>query len=352
MNHGLEEAIGAAMAAACAFHAEPMDVKMSHAPARLYDPPNSVKIAVRPASLHERMSYPRVVFEEDSIGGATAADVVIDAQNDGIDRAPPTPIDGGSPDLFRVGGVDAAMRTYQRGIMRLSLALLRAMAIALGLPGDHFDGYWSLSNSGVTVLRYLPIASEAEKPLTDGYFGQIEAVADIEGAGKLLGKPELAFDKIGDLQANMRVYPHADGDSWFTLLSHDNVDGLQVLLSTADDEWIDVEMVAPQQIVLQVGQILQRFTNDEYRATPHRVLRPEAPCPARTTLSFFFRPSIDMPLEVPQVLRRPNDAGGVYETITVREHMALGRVAADGSALKLTSNVLRDGRWVGVRTRS
>ena len=101
--------------------------------------------------------------------------------------------------------------------------------------------------------------------------------------------------------------------------------------------------------VLQVGQILQRFSNDEYHSTPHRVLRPAVPAPARTTLSFFFRPDINFKLEVPEVLRRPNDAGGVYATCTVQEHMGLRRVGSDGSSLKLTSNILKDGSWVGRR---
>ena len=98
---------------------------------------------------------------------------------------------------------------------------------------------------------------------------------------------------------------------------HDDVRGLQVLepacpslgrcADTDDgDVWIDVPRVAPYQVVVQIGQLTQRWTNDEYRATPHRVLKPSAPAPARTTLSCFFRPGIDTVLEVPASLRRPN----------------------------------------------
>ena len=93
------------------------------------------------------------------------------------------------------------------------------------------------------------------------------------------------------------------------LLVHDDVSGLQVLQrgdSEASDRWVDVPRVHPYQVVVQIGQITQRWTNDEYRATFHRVLKPTAPAPSRTTLCCFFRPGIDTLLEVPDSLRRPN----------------------------------------------
>merc|ERR1712046_453160 len=102
--------------------------------------------------------------------------------------------------------------------------------------------------------------------------------------------------------ASLRVYPHADGDSMLTLLVHDRVDGLQVLErgeTIADDVWVDVPRVHKSQVVIQIGQMTQRWTNDEYKATPHRVLKPQAPAQGRTSLTFFFRPGVDTLLEVP-----------------------------------------------------
>ena len=139
------------------------------------------------------------------------------------------------------------------------------------------------------------------------------------------------------------------------LLVHDDVSGLQVLQRgevDGQDEWVDVPQVDPFQVVVQIGQITQRWTNDEYRATFHRVLKPEAPAPSRTTLSCFFRPGIDTLLEMPESLRRPNDAGGVYKSVTVAEHMEMPRAdPVTGEPIKLTSNILKDGSWVGARPR-
>ena len=137
-----------------------------------------------------------------------------------------------------------------------------------------------------------------------------------------------------------------------TLLVHDRVEGLQVLergATIADDVWVDVPRIEKTQIVVQIGQMTQRWTNDEYKATPHRVLKPDIPAQGRTSLTFFFRPGVDTLLEVPPILKRPNDAGSIYETITVQDHMRLPRTDAHGNAVKLTSNILKDGRWVGAR---
>ena len=46
------------------------------------------------------------------------------------------------------------------------------------------------------------------------------------------------------------------------------------------------------------------------------------------------------------------DAGGVYETVTVAEHMAMPRSdSKTGEPIKLTSNILKDGTWVGEKPR-
>ena len=240
VNHGFEAELDAAMAAAGAFRAASAEVKMAHAGAQLYDPPNTVRVAVRPASLHERMSYPRVVFPEDSIGGIAAADIATAERNDGTDRSPPAPIDEGDADLFSVAGVDRSMRAYQRRLMRLTLALLRATAISLGLPPSHLDAGWAGSNSAINAVFYLPIPSREGAPTSDGHFGQKEVA----------NRPDAA-EAVGDLGARMRVYPHADDGAWFTLLVHDRVEGLQVLEERGSDNWIDVERVSDHQIVLR-----------------------------------------------------------------------------------------------------
>ena len=57
-------------------------------------------------------------------------------------------------------------------------------------------------------------------------------------------------------------------------------------------------------------------------------------------------------LEVPQSLRRPNDAGEIYDRVTVETFLQMPRTDENGKPVKLTSNILRNGNWVGVRPGS
>ena len=337
INHGFEKIVKEALSASLHFHElSTEEEKATASRLHMYDAVGEVKIAVRPPSLHERLLYPRVIFPED--GNVTTKDII--AGIDHPDASPPDTIYAHDPPLLS-SAFDTAMRNYQRCIRSLSLSLLRAISLKLGLSSSYFDRGWETSNSGLATLHYLAIPNGGENcPISDGYVGAGSAAVDNSGDG------------IGDLGATLRVYPHADGASMFTCLVHDKVEGLQVLErghTTSDDVWIDVPCVEKTQIVIQIGQMTQRFTNDEYKATPHRVLKPELPAQARTSLTFFFRPGLDTLLEVPRVLKRPNDAGSIYETVSVRDHMLMARSDKDGKAVKLTSNILRDGRWIGAR---
>jgi len=402
VNHGVEPALRDALRTVGAFHAADAATKLPLAAKGLYDPPGQVRIAVRPSTLHERLNYPRVTYDDDlavlgADGPARAGPPVTGyARGSAVDNGC-GPIGERDAPLFTASstegcedswGVDRAMRAYQRGLRRLALALVRTMAVALELPATHFDHGWARSNSGVTSLHYLPLSSEDDAPRTDGFAGRTEFVAaagpddqgqtppppppkdeedaaptkttssgedaPVTAVGKSTSpKKTNDGDGIGDLGASLRAYPHADGDTMLTLLAHDRVDGLQVLMrgaTTAEDAWLDVPRVAEDQVVVQIGQMTQRWTNDAYLATPHRVLRPAAPAPARTTLSMFFRPGLETALEVPPSLRaKLNDAGAVYDTVSVEQFLRLPRTDAVGNAVKLTSNVLKDGRWVGAR---
>ena len=196
------DVIQRALTTANAFHAAPAEVKAVHAARRLYDAPGNVKIAVRPATLHERFSYPRVVTKDAGIAGPEA--VKSAAKLDGADRAPPTAIDEDPPPLFDVPGVDVdgAMRAFQKHILRLALALTRAMAIKLGLEVCAWDHAWAATNSGCTSLHYLPVSTDTANTRSDGYSGE---------------QGKLDDDGIGDLGAELRAYPHADGDSMLTV---------------------------------------------------------------------------------------------------------------------------------------
>lgn len=74
----------------------------------------------------------------------------------------------------------------------------------------------------------------------------------------------------------------------FTILKQDSIGGLQVQ-SRSDDQWIDVPFIE-NSFVVNLGDLMSRWTSDHWRSTPHRVISPSkinAQYPSRQSLAFF-----------------------------------------------------------------
>ena len=76
-----------------------------------------------------------------------------------------------------------------------------------------------------------------------------------------------------------------------TILDQREVGGLQI---QRNDEWFDVDLV-PGTFVVNLGEMLARWTNDVFRATPHRVLNKSGR--ERYTIPFFFGTHYDTWIE-------------------------------------------------------
>lgn len=80
---------------------------------------------------------------------------------------------------------------------------------------------------------------------------------------------------------------HSDYGS-LTLLFQKDVGGLEVLSKT--NKWEKVEPI-PNAIVVNTGDLMQRWTNDEFCSTIHRVaIEPQNSQHARYSIAFFFHP--------------------------------------------------------------
>lgn len=143
-----------------------------------------------------------------------------------------SPLDGLSqwPDL---PGFRDTIEEYQAAALDLAVLLMQAVAVANGLPHDHFDRCLERPVATTRLLRY-PRADERTDP------GQL-------GCG--------AHSDYGCL----------------TLLFCDGTPGLQI--QRLDGAWIDV-VVPDGALIVNLGDLLQRWTNDRYRSTRHRVLAP------------------------------------------------------------------------------
>ena len=161
--------------------------------------------------------------------------------------------------------------------------LLRSIAVYLGLPEDYFDDKVHNGNSILRTLHYFPISDPDALP------------ADAVRAG--------AHEDI----------------NLITLLIGASADGLEVL--TRDGDWFPVKAHG-EDVVVNVGDMLQRFTNNKLKSTTHRVVNPprEEMGRSRYSVPFFLHPKSDMSLaSLPSCI----DAGHpkLYSDMTAGEYL-------------------------------
>ena len=94
----------------------------------------------------------------------------------------------------------------------------------------------------------------------------------------------------------LRAGVHADYGSLTILRAQDKPGGLQVLNRAG--EWVDVP-IAPDSYIINIGELMARWTNGLWKATLHRVVNPPAELAAasrRLSLVFFHNPNYDAPV--------------------------------------------------------
>jgi isopenicillin N synthase-like dioxygenase len=161
--------------------------------------------------------------------------------------------------------------------------LLRAIAVYLNLPENYFDDKVHNGNSILRTLHYFPITN-----------------------------PDALPDDA------VRAGAHED-INLITLLIGASADGLEVL--TRDNEWFPVKAYG-EDLVVNVGDMLQRLTNNELKSTTHRVVNPPRGLMknSRFSVPFFLHPKANMDLTcLPQCIDK--DHPKQYEDITAGEYL-------------------------------
>ena len=134
--------------------------------------------------------------------------------------------------------------------------VLRALALHLGLDEFYFDKFVAEGNSILRPIHYPPITEEPDNAVRAAAHGDINLITLLMGAQ---GK------------------------------------GLQVM--NHEGEWIDA-IAQPDELMINVGDMLSRHTNNKLKSTIHQVVNPprELWGTSRYSIPFFMHPVSEMPL--------------------------------------------------------
>jgi isopenicillin N synthase-like dioxygenase len=160
---------------------------------------------------------------------------------------------------------------YHARIEKLGRQFLPLWATSLKLPLDYFDKYFATPHLTMSLLYYPP-----QKDIGDRQYG---------------------------------IAPHTD-NALMTFLAQKDIPGLAVRMPSG--HWRAVEPV-PGTLLVNTGNLMVRWTNDEYLSTKHRVINTNTV--DRYSIPVFFGPSGDAVIEVLPTCRSADDPAH-YEPMT------------------------------------
>lgn len=163
---------------------------------------------------------------------------------------------------------------------KTAIYVLRALALRLELPELYFDTYVSEGNSILRAIHYPPIQQEPKEAVRAAAHGDINLI---------------------------------------TLLMGAHGRGLQVQNHQGD--WVDA-IAAPNELMINVGDMLSRLTNNRLKSTIHRVVNPpkELWGSSRYSIPFFMHPISSMPLNCLEHCVNDENPRG-FEDITAGEFL-------------------------------
>ena len=183
-----------------------------------------------------------------------------------------------------VGVDDAVIRLY-RGFERLSADLLRIFALALDMPEDHFSDKIHRHFSILSCHHYPALS---EQPLPN----------------------------------QLRTGAHTDFGAMTILAMTKAKGGLEVKMP--DGSWVGVQ-AGPDQLVVNLGDMMARWTNERWVSTLHRVVNPpelEDAKSRRQSIGYFMHPNYDAKIECFPTCLVTGETPR-HPTITAGEHIAM-----------------------------
>ncbi|KAG7380447.1 hypothetical protein PHYPSEUDO_007221 [Phytophthora pseudosyringae] len=189
-------------------------------------------------------------------------------------------------------GFKDTMTTYYRNLEKLAAVLMTIFACALELPSDYFDNKIDNHMSSLRILNY---PHQEEEPGT----------------------------------TQIRASAHTDYGSLTILAVDDAPGGLQV--RGPQGEWHSVKAPANSYVV-NLGDLMQNWTNDQWRSTLHRVINPPSGCKnnRRQSIAFFHCINADTVVECIPTCQSPENPAK-YPPVLAGEYLMAKHSAAMGS---------------------
>ncbi|MEZ5811244.1 MAG: 2-oxoglutarate and iron-dependent oxygenase domain-containing protein [Rhizobiaceae bacterium] len=167
---------------------------------------------------------------------------------------------------------------YYRAMEQLAVRIMRAFAVALGLPETYFDSFIDQPISALRALNY---------PHQQG------AIAE---------------------PGQQRAGAHTDYGSLTILMPETGTRGLEIL--APGGEWIEVPPVA-NAFVINIGDLMALWTNDRWVSTLHRVVNPRdggKDSNRRQSMAFFHQPNWFAEIACLDICLEPGEAAK-YEPV-------------------------------------
>lgn len=240
-HHGVDDAtIAAGFDASRAFHAQPLDRKLA------------VKINSGHRGYMPMADQHRADADHPNLSASFLCGVDLSADDPDVVRGLPLHAVNQWPDALP--GFRAAMEDYHAAMTALGHTLVDVFETALAVAPGYFSKFFNKPMAFIRALHYPPAPAD----IAEGQFG---------------------------------AAPHSDF-GFVTILAQDDVGGLQI--QTLSGDWID----APNQpgvLLVNIGDMLMRWTNDRFRSTVHRVVNADGV--DRYSIPFFFDPSFEALVE-------------------------------------------------------
>ena len=164
--------------------------------------------------------------------------------------------------------------------------VMRGVALSLGLPEEYFDAAHEPHSGAVMLLHYPPITV----PLLPG---------------------------------QLRSGAHTDFGTMTLLFHHGSAEGLEI--QRPNDSWLHAPSI-PGAAIVNVGDLLTRWTNGQLRSVLHRVIPPqgEAAQRSRYSATLFYEPRHEVVISCLEPCQSPSKPP-LYPPITAGERLEARR---------------------------